>query len=1273
MAAPAPAPPKDDRQQDGDHDSAPLSDREQAIFDQMRSEYDDEAKQGQAETTEQQQAGGRLRTPSHESSNGFERSRGDKNANSFKGGGSPPGNKGAIPKTNQSITPGGLKAAEEGAGGGWKTSLGDRGKSLAANGMLGAAEKQGADSPFQYSGGGGAKGGLRGLLKKHNKKLIAGSLAGVGLLPILALLLFIAGSLKLPHFMENVAAWRFAKITRQYRKNIQNISGEKAALDSLDDQGKERARGLYGKYPMFDKVQRLRPNKVLQGLQTHDRLQYNYRTTLTGKQKLVSITIAPGEDVSRKITVRVPSGRFDRLIHPLRTLDQYRTVSAALNMAMRAHDPKVSTVVRAAATKAVIRKAGGSLKGLVASRYLGQENSTALQQLAAQLDAAEKEFNSIIDESQRLKERSLEVHQGREAASNKIRDLMAQETAIKAEAQQIFQAGGDDYLDKLDDLLDRLIEIKAELDVVNAEYANLRNESDAILNKMRENQQRITSLIEEQALLRDRYAQAGGVLSDRDAKIALQQDVYEQVKDSGGIAAASTENLKNAAEDADEAERKCVADTKCLGDSVDRGGGVPETVNDVLHRSFDPGSAKAIASKVVGFANPLYDIAVPVCMVYDGSKLSSEGIDSQSNATQREALLMLAVGDQQKNGVEYPTPMANAVNWKLGDIQNSMAMRRTNGKPADTTQGTGGQRTILGTYGQYTIFDVMMGPGNHPFNDWADTACPVLSNFWVGVTLGIANIAFMIAGTIFTGGAAPAAETAAAQAATRAAEKALAAYVKRMITSFTIKKGIRAFANGGRFAKQYATDVVKWGAATAGATFLARMIVASQAGTLNSGLETSSAFADNIDNGADQLSGNMMRANYYARPCTNAEIVQMHKQDRAELSMYNESLGTFDRYFALSNPNSLVSRTAITTGSLLERSSVATAINSVANLFNPFNLSSRLLASSNSDAVLAAGNVNTEDYGNIQWCYPPAELQRMDQDSYASPSENARILTDSGQAGEIEARYNHCFTDTVGTLLEGGHITRDEDGDILNEGNCSPLQLGMYNPDYGDLVFRWRIDKGYNNTTDLMLGIQDPAKPGTTLQTSISTGAIPTGTAQQLATQILNHPNIKFQVEPAQRQAVEHIAQTGYATQTCPDSGGPPPVDPRLLGVILALAQKYKITVGVLVDGHSCNEGYHPRGMAVDFNGVERIDGGPGAIPGRIPGNNGDNSTRFVLTTAQNGLLKEFYADAGKLLSSLGGGGMGQETCFENGPPYFAPGVDYFPDTCHHIHLDVRK
>jgi hypothetical protein len=326
----------------------------------------------------------------------------------------------------------------------------------------------------------------------------------------------------------------------------------------------------------------------------------------------------------------------------------------------------------------------------------------------------------------------------------------------------------------------------------------------------------------------------------------------------------------------------------------------------------------------------------------------------------------------------------------------------------------------------------------------------------------------------------------------------------------------------------------------------------------------------------------------------------------------------------------------------------------MASLFNPIGMGSKLFADVNGTAALADGNVNTEDYGNVVWGYSYEEQKLMDQPSYASPSENELRLDESGKEAEIAGKYQKCYDDTIGKLLEEHDIKRDENGNVLNGSDCSPEELGPNNPDYGDLVFRWRLKNNYSHTSDNLLNIQDPSTASDT--TLADLGNIPTGTTKELAQKILDSPNISFQT-PGERDAMEYIASTGHA-RTCGNTS----TSPKILGILLAAASKYKIVIGVLTDGHGCTSDSqthaHAKGLAADINGVNPLSGSGGT------GNMIDAGE-----LQSNSVVKQFYGDLGNIVAQAGGGEIGQVQCVSN--PDKNAKVHYFNDVCNHIHVDV--
>lgn len=169
------------------------------------------------------------------------------------------------------------------------------------------------------------------------------------------------------------------------------------------------------------------------------------------------------------------------------------------------------------------------------------------------------------------------------------------------------------------------------------------------------------------------------------------------------------------------------------------------------------------------------------------------------------------------------------------------------------------------------------------------------------------------------------------------------------------------------------------------------------------------------------------------------------------------------------------------------------------------------------------------------------------------------------------------------------------------------------------------------------------------------------GDSKALAKILIESPNVTFQ-EPREKVYFQDIVNqgsqiAGYDNGQC----GRVAISPKLLGVLVQLTQtKYKIVIGVVAQGHLCDGLNHPKGKAIDLNGVAFADGSIST------GNRID-----WVSGKQMDLMRSFYTDTANLLSKSGTGGIGQIQCFNGGTPAKVPKVVYFEDACTHLHVDV--
>ena len=358
---------------------------------------------------------------------------------------------------------------------------------------------------------------------------------------------------------------------------------------------------------------------------------------------------------------------------------------------------------------------------------------------------------------------------------------------------------------------------------------------------------------------------------------------------------------------------------------------------------------------------------------------------------------------------------------------------------------------------------------------------------------------------------------------------------------------------------------------------------------------------------------------------TPAQVSAIQNEQINEQKASFDNMSTFARIFDTDSQYSLVSRLAVNMPT-----SLLTATNDgvSAVLTNPF---SRIGGAFSSlfikKDVFAAATAQTDPFSVTQYGYP------LDDPIFKEDPQTAWDQLNCGDtsANGPTAQWNN---NTVENATNGQLENTTSNPCLLIQ---AALQSGG----------------GAFDTSLLPPGSQNNGDSGAN---SNGTG-LPSGTAQQLAQQIISSPNITFQT-PQEKTWFQEIVKTGKQTNC-----GGVSISPTLLGVILVLSQNYKLVLGVVDDGHSCGDGPHDHGYAVDINGIDPTDG---SYPG----------TGNFITWAANEqpLLKKFYGDASGILSANGGGGMGQIQCFTSTSPPTAPsGVTFFSDTCNHVHLDVMK
>lgn len=566
---------------------------------------------------------------------------------------------------------------------------------------------------------------------------------------------------------------------------------------------------------------------------------------------------------------------------------------------------------------------------------------------------------------------------------------------------------------------------------------------------------------------------------------------------------AKTPIIQKAEQDAAAAEEAVVGDPAKLQAAIDEGG-----VPDEVKATIDNAVKSTLSQKVLGSINFLYAILLPVCIIYDGSVQRSQPTIDNQTAQQRSIFYYMAsAADEQKNGSPNTRDDAKlnsaveAANAAVGDISKSNAEIRASGGTVNTTS-TVSAEAGAGGFMTYSIFDAL--PLGNTFagvlNYLADNGCPLILNTDVAIGVGLLNIG---ASVISLGGP-------------EAVGNIIAQGAKRFITRFSELSLKRIFAK--KLGEKAVTEVLdketvsrgwKWALtkkaggvlATIGAAEIARLIVASRAGLVNSGLAQGVDRVNAADSGGNLEASALSQATG-GRTLLKEELVKSDAADITYIQHVNASKSFTERYFAVTNADSLVTHFGMSIQSAIGNGIFNSFIKYVGSVLQPFKMASLFHLTG---VAKAATDPTVTNYGNVQFGWSEDEEKLIASNASYKPLENSEALDQSGQMDEIGQKYAKCFgyaydangngdlspTDPDGNLTADpnasiGHlladassitgkpsIVRDADGNVLDEGDCSPTNLGPNNPTYGDMVFRFRLAMSYSAALDQLNDLQN--------------------------------------------------------------------------------------------------------------------------------------------------------------------------------------------------------
>jgi hypothetical protein len=566
-------------------------------------------------------------------------------------------------------------------------------------------------------------------------------------------------------------------------------------------------------------------------------------------------------------------------------------------------------------------------------------------------------------------------------------------------------------------------------------------------------------------------------------------------------------------------------------------GGVSTAVDTTVNSAIQSGINKSRG--LLGAVSLPYLIGVPACIIYDGSlqtHSASKTINKQQSEVMKSYLLVESTASQEKSGL-LSAEGVRAINIKLGNTINSNVDLASLGRAVNTNSSIMSPQSAVN--GQYSsILSAIFPPAVSSWLDpVASATCSTVTNPYVAVGFTVAQVALYVAGLFTTGGIADV-STAGGEAAIQAGVEggisasadgvgaSVGASVEGVVGSSIATQAntqtfgsilksesaklfqyVKGDAVSGNSLKKTVGQLAAIGVGTWGLTQYAKAVVMQDMGTTYDGYSQGTDFANQAAAGGNALGNSTMQTQYFGTPLSASDVAYNNNATLAYLAQQNSIKSSYQRYLALSNPYSLLSKLYMNTYADITNFSLSSLLEKVASVFNPAKIISGLFTLFD-NKTYATPNTSpsppdNSDYGIVQWGYTQQEDALINPAINASasyqPLENAKILnsqkvtlpdgTTEPASQYIKDTYNVCFTSDMGTLLTATPKTRPDPGDTYivrnkngnvdpTKGLCSQQYLGPNSQDPNlssnkDLVFRWRLNQSYNTSLTLLLGVQN--------------------------------------------------------------------------------------------------------------------------------------------------------------------------------------------------------
>lgn len=625
---------------------------------------------------------------------------------------------------------------------------------------------------------------------------------------------------------------------------------------------------------------------------------------------------------------------------------------------------------------------------------------------------------------------------------------------------------------------------------------------------------------------------------DRAAREGVQDPLEEEMARSHREASVTASGGDRIPIDADTDARQgaaqttaCTQNPECMRRIIEQGDTLAPDARATLDARFDPNGISNVVAGTIGTVSSLADISSLACRMFDASIMASGstintgmGMSIASYASFSAAAGQRIYSDQHPDDQRVHEAQYGGYEWQIngkvgptepGGAARSNVYKKAEGKPRDTSESPSPQASAIGSFATnpfgflpgsagIALLAVMGDPdamrtmgflGFILANADIDF-CDVATNLWVQGGLAITELGVALIPGI--GQAIKGAGTAISKFAVWAVTKQLAKNIGKAFT-------LRNLAETGAL---YAADNI--------ISMIAIAHAVVKMGAVFNGLAAGETYLNQVDAGAEAQGQELVRA-FGGRPLTESQYIAAEQADEDFRIAALQNQSFTERYFARTNPQSLVNRLGVASYLGIRgfdaAETVGSIVQSVAKLFNPPQMFAALSGAfgRQSFAIDVGGEepdslVLREDYGITQSDWTQDELEATRSNPEYSPLVNEDELDANGRRAEIARKYGRCFdiATPMGDLLAGDPepgqifgvvkgdfsgvreklpaIVRDSNANVdPSLGLCAPDNLGDSGPD-GDgkltfineeakLVFRYRVSLANHCAVDQLLAI----------------------------------------------------------------------------------------------------------------------------------------------------------------------------------------------------------